>query len=313
VTAALAMVCSALMVMAPVAVRAADTPDGAVIAVLDTVVAKDWDGIAPLVCEEKREEVAETFNLESSFSSDGVDAGALVDAMSLSIPDRSVTVLSEVGDTATVEMAGTLMIAVDRDGARDWIRQTLEATEQPTDDATVEQYLDFFIASLEEGEDISATVDVVRENGAWLLCDDMIGEDPGESFDPGASAPPVENPLCDLMTIEELNAATGLAFVSTSPYTDGCTWDSDFDTEYYNVSVYREEGELDFIKQVWTDGQDLTIAGLPAWATDLGTWVDLGDGLLNILPYLEGAPSTEALDPIAFAQTVGEIVVPRLS
>ncbi len=292
--------------------QAADTPEGAVDALLDTILAKDWDGLAPLVCEAKRDEVAAQFDLTQVYGGEGIDAGPLVDAMALRIDGRAVSLLSEVEGTASVQLRGTLHIAVDAAVAREWVRQSLEATGQPTDDTTVEQFLAFFLESMEEGSDLTSTVDVTREAGDWRVCDDLV-DDPGASFDPGASLPPPVDPLCDLMTPAELNAATGLLFVSATPYDGGCSWDSDAADEYYNVSIYREDGDLEFIKQVWTDGQDVTIGGMPAWATPDGTWVDLGNGLLTIMPYLDGAASTASVDPVAFARTVGDIVVARLS
>lgn len=311
-SAALVIACSLVPGLAPLVARAADTPDGAVNAVLDTIVSKQWDQIGPLVCEAKRDEVAAQFDLSAAFSGDGIDAAPLVDAMTLTIDDRAVTVLSELEDSASVEISGLLRITVDEAVAREWVRQTLGAAGQPTDDATIDQFMGFFLSSMDEGTDLTSTVDVIRENGGWLLCDDLEEDVPDESFDPDASLPPAVGALCEFMTVEELNTATGLAFVSTTPFDGGCSWDSDLSAEYYNVSLYQEDGELDFIKEVWTDGQELTIGGKPAWGTVNGTWVDLGDGLLTIMPYLDGAPSTESLDVIAFSQTIGDIVVPRI-
>ena len=62
-SAALAMTVSLMPGLAPLVARAADTPDGAVNAVLDAIVSKQWDAIGPLVCEAKREEVAAQFDL----------------------------------------------------------------------------------------------------------------------------------------------------------------------------------------------------------------------------------------------------------
>ena len=42
------------------------------------------------------------------------------------------------------------------------------------------------------------------------------------SFDPDASLPPAVGALCDYLTVEELNAATGLAFVTATPFHGGC-------------------------------------------------------------------------------------------
>jgi hypothetical protein len=232
--------------------------------------------------------------------------------MTFTIDGRDVSLLSEEGDTASVQMSGTLRVTIDETLARDWMKSLLEEVGQPTDDATVDTFLAEMTADMAEGEDLTATVEVIRENGEWLVCDDLSGEEPSETFDPGASLPPVEDALCDLMTIEEANTATGLSFVTTTPYSGGCSWDSDImSDDYYSVSIYREDGDLEFIKGVW-EGEDVTIGGRPAWTTDNGTWVDLGDGLLVVMPWLLSDGAQETIDGRDLAIKVGEIVVPRL-
>jgi hypothetical protein len=301
-----------LPLLQPFTVRAADTPVAAVDAVLDAIVAKDLEASAPLVCEEKRDEVVGAFDLATLYGASGPDAGTLVDALRLSIEGRAVTELSQVEDTASVQVEGTLVAGVDETTARAWVGRALQLAGQPTDDASVDGFLADFLAVLAAGTDLTSTVDVVRRDGDWQLCDDLGPALADVSFDPGASLAPPVDPLCDTMTVEELDAATGLAFVTATPFDHGCSWDSDLAAEYYNVSIHLDQGDLAFIKEVWTGGRDLEVGGKPAWATRNGTWVDLGDGLLTIMPYLEGAPSTASLDPIAIAKTVGDIVVPRL-
>lgn len=316
VSASLALALSILPGVASQAVRAADSPEGAVNAVLDLLVAKEFDQMGPLVCEERREEILESLDLAQSMGGDGVDAQPLVDAMTLSIEGRSVSTLSEEGDEASVELLGTLVVTFDEAAAREWVRAALEATGQPTDDASVDQYLRTLVDAFSSGVPIDTQADVVRVDGEWLLCDDFQGEDdPDPSFDPDASFEPIENALCDLMTIEEINTLSPLVFATTVPTSDGCSWDSDFDATgaYYGLAIYLQEGTLSELAEVWGDGQELTIAGRPAWGNETATWVDIGDGeLLAIQPVLFGAPDADQIDVVEFAAAAGEIVVPRL-
>lgn len=311
-SAAVAVTLSVLPGLAPAAVRAADTPDGAVDALLDAIVEKRWDQLGPLVCEERRDEVVSQYDLGQQLGGDDMDVQPLIDSITFTIDDRSVTVLSEDGDTASVELVGTLRATIDEELAREWMRALLEEFGQPSDDATIDQFLGEMTADMAEGEDLASVVEVIREDGQWLVCDDLEGDDPDETFDPGATMAPVEDALCDLMTVEEANAATGLAFVQTTPYSGGCSWDSDIMSEdYYSVSIYLEDGELEFIRDIW-EGEDVTIAGMPAWATENGTWIDIGDGLLTIMPWLLGDDAQTNVDPVELARQIGEIVVPRL-
>lgn len=298
--------------LGPASASAADSPEGAANAVLDAFVAKQWDRLPPLVCEAKRDDVVGQLDLSLAFGGEGLDPAPLLAGLTIAIDGRKVTLVAEDGDRATVDIQGTQRITVEEAAAREWVRQTLAQIGQATDEAAVEEYLGYFLDSFQEPVDLATTADVVRQDGQWLLCDDLVEYVPDETLDPLASIAPAVDPLCDTMTVEELNAASGLAFVSSSPLDGGCSWDSDLESEdYFNVSIYREDGELQFIKDVWTDGKDVTIAGKPAWVTDFGTWVQLEGGLLTIMPYLTG-PSAEAITAIDLASRVGEIVVPRI-
>jgi len=312
-SAVLAVALTVMPGLATLVVRAADTPDGAVNAVLDTFISKQFDLLGPLVCEEKREEIIAEFDLRSLFGGEGVDAQPLVDAMTLSIDDRSVGVLSEDGDTASVQIGGTLRMVIDDAAARAWAKATLEAIGQPADDASIEAYMGFFTLMV-EGTPIDATVEVVRTDGQWLMCDDLESGEPEESYDPNATAPPAVNPLCGLMTVEELNTLSPLVFALVTPTDGGCTYDPDYEAtgSFYSVSIYLQEGELSFLKEVWPDGQDLTIAGKEAWGTETATWVDIGDGIIAIQPVIFASGDDEQVDVIALATAIGEIIVPRL-
>jgi len=235
--------------------------------------------------------------------------------MTLTIDGRDVHQVSVSGDTASVHVGGTLRIAVDTIAAHDWVVASLYAAGQPTDQESVDQFLGFLTASFQEGTPIDVNAEVDRgKNGQWLLCDDLSGDSPDASFDPNASPEPITDPLCDLMTVQELDGLSPLVFTSASPTTDGCTYDSDHDASgsFYSVSVYLQDGQLSFLKEVWTDGKDVQVAGKDAWATQTATWVDLGDRVLAIQPVLLGSGDAEQVDAITLATAIGEIVVPRL-
>jgi hypothetical protein len=114
------------------------------------------------------------------------------------------------------------------------------------------------------------------------------------------------------MSLEELDGASGLAFATVTPLDGGCSWDTDPGAgDQVSVSIHRGTGDLQLVRELWTDGTERTIAGHHAWATDLGTWVELDGEVLTILPYLTGA-TVERISPVDLARTVGELVVPRL-
>jgi len=313
--AALAMAVTAAAGSAALPVRGADSPAGAVDAVLDALVAGPTDGVDAgsvldgLVCAERRGGPEPVLDLAGAVGGGVADAARLLEGAAITIDDRLVTVLDESTDAASVAVDGSLRVAPDADVARGWVRAGLEAAGQPASDAVVDRFLADLLATFTADVPIATAVSVVREDGAWLLCDVIRT---GLVLDPEASPAPIAGALCDLMTVEELNAATGYAFVTATPFEDGCAWDSAVAAGYHTIGVWRESGTLDEIRAVWMRGRELTVDGRPAWATSSGTWVDLGDGLLAVLPHLEGATVAEPMDAITFARTVAELVVPRL-
>jgi hypothetical protein len=270
------------------------------------------------VCAEQRDEIAGQLDLTSLFGElpEGVDGQQLVDAMTITISDRSVTLLSVEGDTAEVQLGGSMSIAIDEAAAREFMRQVLEALGQPSDDATIDGFLPSFLESMAAGTDLGATILVVREDGEWLMCDDLSPDAPVESFDPNATLEPITNALCDLITVEELNGLSSLAFETATPETNGCTYDAPYDVEtggFFSVNIRLEDGDVQPLKEAFAEGRDVTVAGHAGWGTDTATWVGLGDGrLFTIQPILFGASGAEAIDVIEFATRIGEIAIPRL-
>ena len=285
---------------------AAETPAAAVDAVLDAVMAHDWDALAPLVCADHRDEVTATLDPRRALAGDGVDAGPLLASLTVTIEGRGVTPLATSGDRATVEVAGVLHLLPDDAAARAWVRDRLLASGQPADDATVDRFLGWFTASLASGTDLAGTVEVIREDGAWLLCDTLGGGQGAASTDAPLGS------LCDVATLDELAAATGLALVRATATATGCQWDTDPAAGPATIRVIRGVGDLATIQDLWNGGRAETVGGRPAWATPYGTWVDLGGEVLAILPWLDGTVGVAGGDPVTVALAVGALVVPRL-
>ena len=306
VSAGLALTMTVVPGLEPLVARGAGTPDGAVNALLDVVIAKQFDQIGPLVCESRRDELIAEFDLVRAFSSDGIDAQPLVDAMTLTVDGRDVSVVSEEGDDSTVHVDGTLRIAVDENAAKEWLRTSLEALGQSADDATIDQFLSSIMGRL-GNIPVSSDVDVVREDGQWLVCDRLQGDLPGETFDAAGGLA-----SCDLITADELNTLSAMVFAPPTLDAGWCSYNAlDATNDFYSVILRLEDGDLESVKAAFPDGADATIAGLPAWGSSAATWVDIGDQLLVVQPLLMGADSAE-VDPIAFAAAIANIAIPRL-
>lgn len=177
----------------------ADDPVATVDGLLDTLIAKDFAGIAPFVCAEKRAVVAERFDLEQAIGGalgEGVDVSALLAGMTVTIDGRSVTLVSNDGTTAQVAVAGSLVTAIDEATAREFLRQVLEASGQAVTDEILDQYLPLFTAQMQSGQDLADPgITVVVEEGRWLVCDDFGGVStatPAPTAEPGSSLAPMD-------------------------------------------------------------------------------------------------------------------------
>ena len=148
-------------------------PVAAVNAFLDAFVAKRWTTLPGLVCSAERETIALNYDLsqQSVYPQDATQA--LVDAVQVSISDRSVTLDSSTIDQATVSLGGTLVWNVSDDALRTFVN-TLAAVSSPTPtqdqlDSAFQMFKDSIASQI-----LVPEVPVVAEGGGWLLCADIV-------------------------------------------------------------------------------------------------------------------------------------------
>jgi hypothetical protein len=176
------------------AVQAADTPEGAVTAVIDAFEAKDFAGIAPLICEARRDEIAGDFDVAASFSGSGFDPQIILDGLTLSIDDPQVTVVSQDETTAVVHLAATMSMtmALDEEVISGLVVDMLQAQGMEVTDVILDQFLPTMVESLNQSvsEDVDADVTVANEDGQWLLCDTFEADAVDAEATPIPSASP---------------------------------------------------------------------------------------------------------------------------
>lgn len=187
--------------VAPVAAAdgpSADDPVATVEALLDTLVAKDFASIGDFVCVAERDAAVERFDLAAQISAElgGLDVQALLDGMTISTPDRVVTEVSNDGATAVVSVSGSIAITLAEDVAREFVRQVLDSMGETVTEEILDEYTPLFVAAVEAPQDLTdPSVEVVREDGYWLVCDELGEEEPpspGPTPEPGASAAPMD-------------------------------------------------------------------------------------------------------------------------
>lgn len=145
----------------------AGDPVGAVNGFISALKAKAYDNLGKLVCAAKQDDIL------GSVTGPGANR-ALFDAMTFDIKDLKVEQKSATGDSAVVHVSGTISTTIDPAKGRDVVRQLFGAS-MPSGAQVTDQQVDQFITSMNTRRPIDSDVDVVKENGGWVVCSDLSG------------------------------------------------------------------------------------------------------------------------------------------
>jgi hypothetical protein len=149
------------------------TPKGVAEEVLRLVADKNTDGLTALACEAQKDSIAEQFDFAGGLTDSlgvDVDPEKILDAIEIDTSKVIVTETNVSGDTATVTFAGSMGMVIDEDAFKDVIREVAEQQGTPIDDAQLDALLGM-MGSFAQEIPMNETVDLVRENGAWKICD----------------------------------------------------------------------------------------------------------------------------------------------
>lgn len=125
---------------------------------------------------------------------------------------------------------------------------------------------------------------------------------------PPATRPGRPGPLC-LLSIEELNEITGLAFGTLTGGDSNCAYDSETLDDPYTLDLGLEERDPtqrigdDLVTARLSPGQEVTVGGFPAWQNPYMLTVDVGERLFVVRPIFlfssSTPPPTDVMLPIA--------------
>jgi hypothetical protein len=154
----------------------ADGPGAVVDEALAKVAAKDVDGLRALACAGQEDRIRDQLGLPGAIGADllpGLDTAALVDAVGLDVSGVKVGEAAIDGDTAEVPLSGNLKVTFDADAMRPILRQVLDAQGMTMTDEQVDALLKTLAAY---GQDVplDQTIRLVREAGAWKVCQDTV-------------------------------------------------------------------------------------------------------------------------------------------
>ena len=155
---------------------AGDGPGAIVNEALEMTAAKDVDGLRTLACAGQEDLIRDQLGLPGTVGAEllpGLDTQALLVAIRLDVSGIETGEPAIDGDVAQVPVSGTLKVTFDRDAMKPILRQVLEQQGATTTD----EQLDALLGVLETyGQDvpIEQSVRLVREDGAWKICQDSV-------------------------------------------------------------------------------------------------------------------------------------------
>ncbi len=143
-------------------------------AAMSAVTSKQFDKMNDLACAAKKDAVTGQFNPAAALTGQGMtteDAQKLLDSMSISFDNAEYGTPTINGDSASLPMKGKLSIKFDKDKLKPVIKSmmTAQGLANATDEQ-INQALDLVAGQLEQGQNIDTTVDLVKENGKWVIC-----------------------------------------------------------------------------------------------------------------------------------------------
>ena len=149
-------------------------PAGAVNAAFGAVEAGGLARVNEFVCAANAGDPTSIFGGDAGSLEDlqaaGVDPNELVDAMKIDFENIQTTETSKSGSAATVHVTGDARITLDEAKFREIMKKVMEAQGLPTDDATIDGVMQMVSGSMSETQAIDEDVELVQENGKWLIC-----------------------------------------------------------------------------------------------------------------------------------------------
>jgi hypothetical protein len=152
----------------------AEAPEATVSLALQRLAAKDVEGLRALACAGQEDLVRDQLRLlGGALGAEGlagVDLEAVFDAVDTDVSGVEVGDPTIEGDVAQVPVSGDVRFSFDRDAIVPLVMPILERLDEPLEPGDLDRYLDLLEATGEQGLPLVQTIRLVREDGAWKVC-----------------------------------------------------------------------------------------------------------------------------------------------
>jgi hypothetical protein len=149
---------------------AASDPTAVVKEAMQAVANKQFDKLAEFTCAAKKADIENIFNPAGALAGAGIDAQKVLDAMTISIQDAEYTKVSEEADKAVVQMKAKMNIKVDKEKFKVVLMDIAKAQGQELPADQIDAILEMAAGQLEQTQDVDNEIDVIKENGKWVMC-----------------------------------------------------------------------------------------------------------------------------------------------
>jgi 2,3-bisphosphoglycerate-independent phosphoglycerate mutase len=167
---------------------AADSPAGVVRTALDMAAAKNLDGLRGLACAGQEDIIRQQLGIPAGIGANplpgigtdllpGIDTQALLDAVALDVSKVKIGDATIGGDTATVPVSGDLGITFDAAAMRPILQKVLASQGRTMTDAQLDALLKG-LATYGQAVPLDQSVRLVRESGAWKICQQTVAPVP---------------------------------------------------------------------------------------------------------------------------------------
>jgi hypothetical protein len=161
-----------------------NAPTEVVKSVVDAMQTLDLEKASEYFCAEQKSQLNET--LDTGFEdleAMGMDPDELLEAFKLKMTDMKYEEKSKDGDKAVVHISGTMALEFDTDKLKSFFKQAAEAAGESVSDEELEFIVGIFEAMGGQEAPLDGDVALVKEDGKWLVCDELGFLDSSELFE----------------------------------------------------------------------------------------------------------------------------------
>ena len=127
---------------------------------------KKFEKIPDYLCAAQKE----SFKKQLESASTGIDLKSLLDMMTITFENPQYTVVSQSEDKATVQMKAKLIIKVDREKFKALTVEMMKNQGVELPEEQIAPLIEPAIAQLEAGQQTDSPMQLVKENGKWVVC-----------------------------------------------------------------------------------------------------------------------------------------------